>query len=127
MTNPAEDASTLPGLELPIAPEVPGDESVYVATRRQLAQLAKLGYIEEHHAGKVQLALAAARDIDRSQGRGAPSGRANLYRVMNEILETIPQPEAASKDALDATLEAMMHDDAADEVIVYADGVRPEA
>ena len=127
MTNPADAASTLPGMELPGVPEVGSDESVYEATRRQLQQLAKLGYIEEHHAGKVQLALAAARDIDRSQGRGAPSGRANLYRVMNEILETIPQPEAASKDALDATLQAMMHDDEADEVIVYGDAVRSEA
>lgn len=124
MTNPDADASTLPGLELP-APAPSGGTVVRDAMQRQLDKLRSLGYIEEHHDGLVQLALTVAADIDRSGGKGAPSGRANLYRVMNEILETIPQPEAASKDALDATLDAMRHDDDADEVIVYVDGVRP--
>lgn len=123
MTNP-DETPTLAGLEIPEAAPNGLGTVVYDAMRRQIAQLVKLGYIEEHHVGKVQLALTVAADIDRSGSRGAPSGRANLYRVMNEILETIPQPEAASKDALDATLEAMRHDEDADEVIVYVDGVR---
>lgn len=126
MTNPDETAPMLPGLEPPA--EQPGDGlTVEAAMRQQLTKLRELGYIEDHHAGLVLLAITTARDIDRSQTKGMPSGRANLYRVMNEILERIPQPEAASKDALDSVLDAIRHDDDADEVIVYADGVRPSA
>ena len=68
---------------------------------QQIEALHRLGYIEPHHAGQVQLALVAARDIDWSTGRGAPSGRANLLRVMNEILERLPRSlSAASTDKL---------------------------
>jgi hypothetical protein len=82
-------------------------------------QLKKLGYIELHHAGMVELALHAARDVDRSYGRGAPSGRANLLRVMNEILESLPQPEAASKDALDGVVEALLAGDEDQELVTH--------
>lgn len=122
MTNPADDAPTLPGLEQ-ASPPRPGAGELEKAVKRQLDKLRDLSYIEEHHAGLVQLALSAARDVDRSEGRGAPSGRANLLRVMNEILAAVPQPEAASKDALDAVLDAMRHDEDADEVIIYEHGV----
>lgn len=107
MTNkPSEtpaDEPTLPGLELPALPN--GDLEVEV--RKQLDQLARLGYLEPHHAGLAALAIVTAQDIDRSKGRGAPSGRANLYRVMNEIFEALPQPEQASKDALEQVLDAL--------------------
>ena len=83
---------------------------------KQISALRDLGYIEPHHSGLVALALATAHDIDRSAGRGAPSGRANLLRVMNEILQTLPQPETASKDKLDDVIAALMHDDDAEGV-----------
>lgn len=78
--------------------------------RVQVEKLRTLGYIEEHHSAKVELAIVAARDIDRSTGKGAPSGRANLLRVMNEILETLPQPEQASQDALTTALQFILDD-----------------
>lgn len=77
------------------------------AVQRQLDKLRDLGYIEDHHAGLAELALETARDIDRSRGKGAPSGRANLLRVMNEVLDTLPHPEAASTDQLTQVVEAM--------------------
>jgi hypothetical protein len=107
---------TLPGLELPSAKNEGGD-LVTTAVTAQVAALRSLGYIEDHHAGQVALALAAARDIDRSFGRGAPSGRANLLRVMNEILESLPQPETASKDKLDQVLQVILSEEGADDEV----------
>jgi hypothetical protein len=71
------------------------------AVTAQVDELTRQGYIEPRHAAQVKLAQVTARDIDRSWGRGAPSGRANLLRVMNEILALLPQPVAASTDKLD--------------------------
>lgn len=68
------------------------------------------GWITAHHAGQVALAVRTARDVDQSQGRGAPSGRANLLRVMKEVLEMLPQPEAAAGDALDKALVAILEE-----------------
>lgn len=112
--NPAETAPMLPGLEAPTPPALPvGQLELHI--RKQTDSLTDLGYLEDHHAGLVHLAIVTAQDIDRSQGRGAPSGRANLLRVMNEILESLPQPEAASKDKLDLVLDAL-RDTTADEL-----------
>jgi hypothetical protein len=108
----SDSAATLPGFEQPTPPVGP----LEAAVTAQVDKLTELGYIESHHAGQVELAKVTARDIDRSFGKGAPSGRANLLRVMNEILETLPQPEAASKDKLDEVVEALRHDDE-DEVL----------
>lgn len=91
---------TLPGME---------EEALYGgeigplerAVQLQIEALQRMGIIEEHHVGQCVLARAAARDIDRSTGKGAPSGRAQLLRVMNEILATLPAPETQSKDQLD--------------------------
>lgn len=116
MKNDDGNAATLPGLETPKYPT----GSLEKAVNEQVASLQSLGYIEPHHAAKVELALVTARDIDRSYGRGAPSGRANLLRVMNEILETIPQPEAASADKL-AEVVAALRDSDDDEEVTYGD------
>ena len=107
MNQPPEVHPTIPGLEPPTLPA----GSLEAEVRRQVTKLQDLGYIEDHHAGLVALATATAADIDRTAGRGAPSGRANLLRVMNEILQTLPQPEMASKSKLDEVVDAMLHDD----------------
>lgn len=92
------------------------------ALDEQVQKLQELGYLETHHNGLIALARAAARDVDWSTGMGAPSGRANLLRAMKEILEIIPQPEAASKDSLDLVVEAMRDAGNADELpAAYAD------
>jgi len=109
MTNPAEMSATLDGLDIPDSPHAAG--SMEKAIGRQVDVLRRLGYIEDHHAGQVELALHTARDVDRSFGKGAPSGRANLLRVMNEILESLPHPEAASRDKLDEVVQALLADD----------------
>lgn len=77
----------------------------------QIEKLTADGWITGHHAGQVALAVRAARDVDQSQGKGAPSGRANLLRVMKEILEMLPQPEQQTSGALDKALEAIMSGD----------------
>lgn len=74
----------------------------------QIERLTEDGWITGHHAGQVALAIRAARDVDQSQGKGAPSGRANLLRVMKEILEMLPQPEQAADGALELALKTMM-------------------
>lgn len=107
MSETPEMQPALTGLETPNLPQ--GDLESHV--RKQLDALDQLGYLEAHHAGQRALALTCARDLDRSFGRGAPSGRANLLRVMNEILESLPQPEAASKDKLDEVVRAMRDSD----------------
>lgn len=98
-----DEAETIPGLEPPSAP--PG--VLEKAVDAQVKKLRELGYIEDHHAALVELARVTARDIDRSFGRGAPSGRANLLRVMNEVLESLPQPEAASSDQVGDVVAAI--------------------
>ena len=115
-TNPPRDQPTIAGLDLPIIEA----GTLEVEVRKQVTALQDLGYLERHHAGLVALATTTARDLDRSFGRGAPSGRANLLRVMNEILMTLPQPEAASKDKLDEVVAAMMHDDDDTEAVPFA-------
>ena len=99
----------LAGLEPP--KPATGAGSMELAVAKQVEVLRTQGYIEDNRAGQVELALHAARDVDRSFGRGAPSGRANLLRVMNEILDSLPQPEAASSDALAGVVEALLADD----------------
>jgi hypothetical protein len=112
-----------------LAPEASETGSLEESVRKQVARLRELGYIEGHHDGLVELAIVTARDIDRSFGRGAPSGRANLLRVMNEILDALPQPETASRDTLDEAIAAMRadSDDDMNEVIVVDGDVRAEA
>ena len=106
MTNRPEVQPVIPGLEQ----ATPSAGSLEQATTKQIDRLRELGYLEDHHAGLAELARVAARDIDLSFGRGAPSGRANLLRVMNEIFESLPQPEQASKDALSEVVAALERD-----------------
>lgn len=102
-----ETAPELPGLERPKDdPDQIGP--VEIGITAQVAQLTADGWITGHHAGLVALALRTARDVDQSTGKGAPSGRANLLRVMNEILDSLPSPEDQSGDALDKALAMIM-------------------
>ena len=97
----------LPGFE----PKKQGDHVpgfIEQETHRQIESLRAMGYIEDHHAGQVALAITTARALDQAQGKGAPSGYANLTRAMKEIFETLPAPEAASADALDKVLTFLM-------------------
>lgn len=100
-------SATLPGMELGRVEGSAPEGTLQHSVALQVRALQTMGYIEEHHAAQVHLALVAARDIDMSTGRGAPSGRANLLRVMNEILERLPQPEAASVDKLGEVLTVL--------------------
>lgn len=103
----SENAPELPGFELKKDdPNVIGP--VETGITKQVNQLTADGWVTTNHAGYVALAIRAARDVDQSAGKGAPSGRANLLRVMNEILESLPHPEDTSGDALDKALAFMM-------------------
>lgn len=100
------DQLALAGFALPDqGPHEPGP--VERGVTEQVEQLRRDGWITVHHAGTVALVLRAARDVDESAGKGAPSGRANLLRVMNEILAELPAPEAAQDGALEKALEAL--------------------
>lgn len=92
-------------------PESKEPGPVELGITEQIEKLTADGWITGHHAGQVALAVRAARDVDQSQGKGAPSGRANLLRVMKEILEMLPQPEQQTSGALDRALEAIMAGD----------------
>jgi hypothetical protein len=98
----------------PETPKISAPGPMEASIIKQMDSLRSQGYIEDHHAGLVMLARIAAADLDTSQGRGAPSGRANLIRAVKEILEIVPAPEAASKDALADVVAAMSADDPAD-------------
>lgn len=77
-------------------------------TAKQIEKLRDMGYIQDHHAGQVALAIVTARALDQSGQRGAASGRANLSRAMKEIFEMLPAPEVASTDNLAQALDRIM-------------------
>lgn len=85
----------------------------------QISKLIADGLVTQHHSARVQLALRAARDVDQSAGKGAPSGRANLLRVMNEILAELPALEVQSTTDLDRMLEAMAAFDPGDPIAPF--------
>lgn len=95
----------LPGLEPPTMPTGQLEAQV----RAQIEALQSLGYVEAHHAGLCALAIVTARDLDTTTGHGKPYARANLLRVMNEILMSLPQPETASRDKLDDVIDAIRY------------------
>lgn len=101
--------SETPGLFTysPPKPEVkPG--AVEIGVKNQLDALEKAGHLTAEHAGVRALALTAARDVDMSAGQGAPSGRAQLLRTLNEILASLPvAPPAAEEDKFYAALEVV--------------------
>lgn len=100
------DQTPIPGLEPPTTPDAA--EDLAPKSEAAFAALKRLGYLEDYHEARIALALVIARDIDRSKYRGAPSGRANLYRVYNEVLNEIPMPEAVDGDGYDDLVAAIM-------------------
>lgn len=113
MTDRSDEITpALPGLGP--APRRPDAEPGYVeaATLVMVEKLKEDGWISDWHAGPVALAIVTARRVDLSEGRGAPSGQANLLRAMKEIFELLPTPENVSSDALDKALAVMMAEEA---------------
>lgn len=108
-----ENAPMLPGFD---QPSTHSTEPGYVEreTAKQIEKLREMGYIQDHHAGQVALAISTARQIDRLEGRGAASGQANLSRALKEVFEMMPQPEAATGDTFEAAVRAILAE-AADE------------
>ncbi len=102
-----ENAPMLPGFE-PQRPDAGEPGYMEQETRKQINKLTELGYLQEHHAGQVALAIVTARQIDRLDGRGAASGQANLSRALKEIFEMLPQPEAATGDTFEAAVQAIL-------------------
>lgn len=106
-----DEAQMLPGFNW-TAPESGELGYVETETRKQIDSLKALGYIQEHHAGQVALAINTARQLDRLQGRGAASGQANLTRALKEVFEMLPQPEAATGDTFEQAVQAILHGEA---------------
>lgn len=64
------------------------------------------------YAAHEQLAIMAARDLDRAQTVGAPSGFALLATVMQSILDRLPRPEVeADSSEIDALLATATSDE----------------
>ncbi|GAB2558734.1 hypothetical protein GCM10027033_14860 [Leucobacter ruminantium] len=97
----------LPGFEPPARDN---SEPGYVETEtaKQIDKLREMGYIQDHHAGQVALAIVTARQIDRLEGKGAASGQANLSRALKEVFEMLPMPEAATGDTFEAAVRAIL-------------------
>lgn len=106
----------------PATPYDPEPGPVETGVADQISRLMVDGLVTQHHAARVQLAMRAARDVDQSAGKGAPSGRANLLRVMNEILAELPALEVQSTTDLDRVLEAMSTFNAGDPVAPFIPG-----
>lgn len=97
----------LPGLEPPeLDPAHRGP--VEVGVRKEIENKRAAGLIDDSFAGWEALAIRAARDVDQSAGIGAPSGRAKLLEVLNQILANLPQQETTQTTDLDRALEAIL-------------------
>ncbi|HXG71278.1 hypothetical protein [Plantibacter sp. RU18] len=106
----AENVAFLPGM----GPSEPNaDKAGYVEreTRKQIEALRTQGFIEDHHAGQVALAIVTAQSLDRASTRDAASGRANLTRAMKEVFEMLPQPAAVSASLLEKALAVILDPD----------------
>lgn len=86
--------------------EEPGE--VEAGVREQIEHLRGQQLLTAAHAGQVALAIRTARDVDESRGIGAPSGRAKLMEVLNDILGELPQLEQRDPGMLDAVVAAIM-------------------
>lgn len=98
---------SIPGLEVP-EPPAPAAGPVELGLRKQLDELRRQEIITDAHAAWEAHALSTARDIDRSEGQGRPSGRAALRDSFTKILEGIPQPEVTQTSELDKAIAAIM-------------------
>lgn len=101
------NVESIPGLEVPEPPAPPMGE-VEAATRKQLLALREQEVITDAHAAWEAHAISTARDIDRSEGVGRPSGRAALRDSLTKILEGMPAPEVTQTSELDKVLAAIM-------------------
>jgi hypothetical protein len=95
---------------LPIADPPTDDTGVQEAgVRLTLRARHEAGLSTRQWAAHEELALMAARDLDRALHVGAPSGFALLASVMQTIIERLPRPETdADAGDIDALLTSAM-------------------
>lgn len=102
--------ASLPGMSMNHRGSVePGPVELGVLAQIKAMETDRL--LTDMHAGRVALALRAARDLDQSAGIGAPSGRAKLAEVLNGILDGLPEVEVTAPGLLEDVLEAIRDED----------------
>jgi len=96
MPEPPDAALPLPGLE-----DLAGKRAVSDlerGVRRTLAELARLGKLEEVHAGYTAIAVAAAQEAARKSATGRGSTWSNDVRVLVELLDALTGAGEAGDD-----------------------------
>lgn len=81
---------------------------VETGVRGQIQAMRSERLLTPMHDGRVALAIRAARDVDQSEGIGAPSGRAKLLEVLDGILAGLPEVEVSAPGLLEDILEAIL-------------------
>lgn len=72
------------------------------AYRRQIDSLKSAGYLDDTHAGLISLVLKAARAVDDIKPTDAASGRAQLFKALNDIADKLPRAVEQAADPLHA-------------------------
>nr|DAX90686.1 MAG TPA: hypothetical protein [Caudoviricetes sp.] len=72
------------------------------AYRRQIDSLKNAGYLDDTHAGLISLVLKAARAVDDIKPTDAASGRAQLFKALNDIADKLPRAVEQAADPLHA-------------------------
>lgn len=99
---------SLPGLSTSRRGSEQEPGPVEVGVRAQIQAMQSDRLLTPMHDGRVALAIRAARDVDQSEGIGAPSGRAKLLEVLNGILDGLPEVEVTAPGMLEDVLEAIL-------------------
>nr|DAW36652.1 MAG TPA: hypothetical protein [Caudoviricetes sp.] len=85
--------------------ENPGE--VEKSYRIQIDSMKEAGYLDETHTGLISLVLKAARAVDDIKPSDAASGRAQLFKALNDIADKLPRPAEQAHDPLQKLTEVL--------------------
>lgn len=75
--------------------------------RIQIESLKDAGYLDQTHAGLISLVLKAARAVDDIKPTDAASGRAQLFKALNDIADKLPRIVEQAFDPLQKLTEVL--------------------
>lgn len=75
--------------------------------RIQIESLKDAGYLDQTHAGLISLVLKAARAVDDIKPTDAASGRAQLFKALNDIADKLPRIIEQAFDPLQKLTEVL--------------------
>lgn len=123
-------AEPLPGLGLP-GVDVPEPEQaagfIEQQLRVQIERQRAAGELDDRHAGRVALAVIAARRADRLRANEKAYGVAQVLGAVKQCFELLPEPVAAQEsDAFKAIVQQIQAAPAFDDEDVQPDPALPE-